>query len=521
MRKSPSLLVIGLLAGAGALQAQTGTGAVPPSSQTIQDAQSKVAQLHQTFDSASATYRSLYERARAVSFDPPGWGNSIRLGPQGAPSAFGDLTYQDMLAYMPVALIDEINRRIYREYLRGYHEWEYVSLPPLRYLQHEPRDIYGRGSWSTVLYTQWDQDVGLFWNIPTSPWGLYIDKVGALGSGGDIASQIRDLSPLADEAGRAIDAASRFQVRTERTGRFISRDRWVNENEWKPLEAAADSAMKRYREALDRIRANVHAECRRVVESVVKYERGRDGLPVIEFLMLAAISGNSGTGNGFEPGYGGLYSSSGTGSGTGDGRGQWWRPNARPPMALRGDSLLDWYFDNYFLMSLPEGYQGVVEKKFAYSYFRGAYDSKYDNRIQGSSGTGSGWNYNWGTSYGSGTGTGDGYSYGGTGSSAGYRRRRGTASSTGNGTGSGTNGTGSGGYPSGSGSTGSGGYPSGSGSTGSGGYPSGSGSTGSGGYPSGSSSTGSGGSPRPSGSSGSTGTGSGSGTSGTGTGSGS
>ena len=97
-----------------------------------------------------------------------------------------------------------------------------------------------------------------------------------------------------------------------------------------------------------------------------------------------------GTGNGFEPGYGGLYGGTGTGTGTGDGRGQWWRPNARPPVSLRGDSLLDWYFDNYFLMSLPEGYQGVVEKKFAFSYVRGAYDSTYDNRIQGSTGTGSG-----------------------------------------------------------------------------------------------------------------------------------
>lgn len=499
MRMQCALAALGVLVGFGLAGAQTGDGSgVNQAARSIGEAESRVRDLHRTFDGAQAEYSQVYNRAAAVRIDVKAFGaGNANLNPQGPPMAFGELSYKDMLEYMPHALIDDINWRIYREYLRGYHEWERGYYPPARYIRYDSMDFYGNPQWVNALYVQWDQDVMLVWNIPTSPWGLYVDKRGGQGAGGDLQQQIAALQPLKQRAQAAIDAASRFVPQIE--VRKWRSDLWKNEAEWRALQGPADAAMRDYRNALDRIRVNVDTESRRVVSQVVNYQKGRDNIPVLEFLLLSSLPTGTGTGNG-GPDWGGL-SGTGTGNGYDNGR---WRPGygIRPPGYLRGDGLLEWYFDTLFLQSIPEGYQRVVEEKFAHAYFRGAYDAKYGRRISGSSGTGSGWNYNWGSSYG--TGTGDGYSYGGDRWRTGTGRRPiGSGTGTGDGTGTGGTGTGTG---SGTG-TGTGGYNPPRPSTGTG---SGTG-TGTG--------TGSGSTynppPRPS-----TGTGTGSGT-GTGTGSGS
>lgn len=450
-----AVLGVGLAALSSAAYAQV------DAAQTLQEAESRVAGLHQQFDQAAEAYTRVYNDARSVRIDvAAAFSSNANLNPVGPPQSFGQLTRGDMLEYMPHALIDDVNRRIYREYIRGFYEWEQGAYPPMRYLVYDSRDIYGNYVWVHSLYDQWNSDSVFLWNYPTSVWGLYIDKRGGRGSGGDISSQYAQLGALGEAATRAIAQARTYRPQVQ-VRRFLP-DVWTNKGDWQRLEAAVNSAMSAYRNALDRIRVNVDSESRFVVEKVVRYERGRDNMPVIEFLLLSRMMGGTGTGHG-DPGFGGLQG--GTGNGYNDPHR--YRPGygISPPRYLTGDRLLDWYFDNLFFSSIPEEYQTVIERKFALAYFRGAYDAKYDNRIQSSSGTGSGWSYNWGSDWGS-SGTGDGYSYGGNRYRTGSGRRTRGAASTGDGSSTGGQGTG-GGTNQGTGGTG-GGYNQGTGGTGGG-----------------------------------------------------
>jgi hypothetical protein len=431
-----SLMVPGLFAG-------TGDGLTQGVATSIGEVEQEVIRLHGLYDSVVGPYDQLARQANGIEHSFRGKGDNLRnIGVKGAPSAFGQLYVSDLLEYFPKPMIDDVNRRIYREYVRGYREWEAGVYPPARYM------TYDSGGWTRSIFDNWNQDVYLVWNLPSRPWGLYIDKTGGRGGAVDIEGAIQGLERLRQAAERTLPAAKSYRVRSHKEGRFIKRTIWDNRSEWSGIKSNVESAFTTYRNAVAQVKASVQSQARYVVEQVIRYDRSKGGSPVIEFLLWSALRSTSprSTGTGYgTPGYGGMTSTRSRGTGNGYSNPNSWvlGRDLRPSSSLTGEALFAWSFDQTLLRSLPDNYSSVIEKKLAHAFFRGAYDAKYSGNLYSSSGGGYS-SYSWSTRY-STSGTGNGYDYGGSRSRRSTGRRTSQSwNSTGDGYGNGTSGTGGG-----------------------------------------------------------------------------
>lgn len=531
-------LLAALLAGTvpAAFAQGTGNGQAQGVAQSMQEVEQQIQELQRTFNQSAAQYAQLATQANAIRHDvKAAFSGNANIGVSGGVSQYPALNVGKMLEYFPQDLIDDVNRRIYRAYIRGYYEWEQGQYPPINYVAYDQGYVFTRS-----IFDNWNQDVYFAWSWPQRPWELYVDSSGGRGGAVDIAREQQSLQPLHQAAANSLPRARNYRVQIEER-RFLP-DRWTNQSEWQGIESEVESKFKTYYDALAGFKARVDGQCRAIAEQVIRYNRGNGtGAPILELYLysqLARGGTGTGTGNGYStPGYGGIQYGTGTGTGDGYSNSGSWRfgSDLRAPQGLYRDTeaMFAWYFDQVMLQNLPDNYRREVERRLAQAYYRGAYDNKYG--MNPYSFYGGGFtryqSYGWSTRYSS--GTGDGYSYGssrryndrgtgtGTGSGTGSGRRS-TSWSTGTGTGTGTSGTGTGsGYPGGSGTGTGGGYQGGSGTGTGGGYQGGSGTGTGGGYqnPGYSSGTGTGSSGYPSGGSG-TGTGSGSSSGGTGTGTG-
>lgn len=404
----------------------------------------------QVFDQHRREFALVRRRASEVKVDLR-ISRDAKLDLDSAPRAFGPLDSEDMLAYLPEALLRDLRQRLGMEYLRGGDEWLAGYWPPVDYQAHSGKTI----RWTREIFHQWDQETFVF-GLPLGLSSLYVEAAGTRAASGDFDRLTEQLPALRRAAENALDAVEEFEPDVEWGWTWyppFRKEKLKNKDEWEPLRRQAEIATNNYRNALVTMRDSADSHVRQKVEQAVDYEGG--ARPALGFLSIVA-------GLGTPSRYGQRHATGGLGSG-------FW----------------NYWFDEQVLRALPRGYLAPIQDRLISAYFLGARDAKHDRRARVGTGNpyGTGDGYGWGDdtryrasgsrrtpgSWDRGTGSGStGHSTGGTG---------GTGSPGGTdhgpwipGPGTGDGGLfGTGGSGSGTGSSGSGtGTGSGSGGTGSG-----------------------------------------------------
>ena len=458
-RLAPALAALGLAA-------QLATPASADTAEVLAQIQADFIAQRQVFDDHRREFGLVRQRASEVKVDLR-IARDPKLELERAPSAFGPLDTDDMLAYLPEGLLKDLERRLAIEYMRGGDEWLSGYWPPIDYQAHSHQTI----RWTQSIFGEWNRNTSTF-GLPYSLSRLHVRPAGSGGAAGDFDRLADQLPALRRAAENALSAVEDFEPDVEWGWTWyppFRREKLKNKDEWEPLQRQASIATNNYRNALVRMRESADAHVRQKVEEAVDYEGGNR--PSLGFLDFFTNVGTPSRRYGRRTAGGGVYA-----------------------------DLWNYWFDEQVLRALPASYLASIQDRLIQAYFLGARDAKHDQRNRpstgGSYGTGDG--YGWGddtryrasgsrrTGYwdtgtgngstgGSGTGTGggtggtggndhgpwipspgtgDGGMYGipGTGGSSGGSTGGSTGGGTGGGTGSGA-GTGSG---TGSGSSGTG-----------------------------------------------------------------
>jgi len=250
---------------------------------------------------------------------------------------------EDLLRFLPTALTEDLNRRLYQEYDRGYRDWRAGLMPPPDHLETG----FDALRWGRFLFERWDRmesrdgepHVRAEARLP----GLYLSQDPRVGSEG-YARYLRELGrlpALRAAATASLEAAEAYrpELRGQRFGWLpLRRDQvWENAAEWSALREAVQDSFQDYRIALERATAARAAALGELVAERLDYRPN----PTPRLTL---------------PGRG-----------------------APEPPAAPADAGWAAHFDAQVVATLPQRLTQLVRARIVVAYFDGAEAAKYED----------------------------------------------------------------------------------------------------------------------------------------------